>query len=72
MKTSTIGLTPGEQIRLECVSLAYRHDRDTQTIIDRAMDFEEYVVGVQAEVSIGLKTSKASKGRQVGPDTDPI
>lgn len=35
----------GEQhVRLECVRLAYRPDKDEQTIIERASKLEAYVI----------------------------
>lgn len=40
--TTNISLTP-EAIRLECLQLAHRHDKDAQSVIDRAAQYERFV-----------------------------
>jgi hypothetical protein len=39
-----IATTP-ESIRLDCLRLANRHDIDPKVVVDRAKEFETYVVG---------------------------
>jgi hypothetical protein len=33
-----------QEVRLEVLKLAYRHDKDEQTIIDRCVALEQYVM----------------------------
>jgi hypothetical protein len=37
-----------EQIRLECLKLAHRHDHTAEMVVDRAKVFERYVQDSQA------------------------
>lgn len=46
-------------VRLECVRLVHRPDKDEQTIIDRADKLASYVIG-----GIGKLAAKAAKVRQ--------
>ena len=39
-----IATTP-ESIRLDCLRLANRHDIDPKVVVDRAKEFEMYVIG---------------------------
>jgi hypothetical protein len=66
---STTPLTLSQQIRLESVSLAYRHDRSPEDVIERASKLAIWVEGEQAA---GKAKAKPAKGEQVGPDTDLI
>lgn len=50
-------MTP-ESIRLECLKLVHRHDRDAQEIVARATEFERYVQGSQSPAKAG-GTAKA-------------
>jgi hypothetical protein len=68
---STPSLTPAQQIRLESVSLAYRHDRSTEDVIKRAEDLAKFVEGKQAAAKPG-KPGKAANGEQVEPESDLI
>ena len=59
-------LTAPQQVRLECVQLAYRHDRSAEDCVAKAADLEKYVlIGRPAPVKTG-------NDGQVGPDADPI
>lgn len=59
-------LTGPQQVRLECVKLAYRHDRSAEDSVAKAADLERYVlIGKPAPVQTG-------NGGQVEPDIDPI
>jgi hypothetical protein len=45
----TDGIIPTlEFLRLECLRLAHRHDFPAGTVIDRAREFEKFVVGTTA------------------------
>lgn len=74
---TTPPLTPEQQIRLESVSLAYRHDRSPEDVIERASKLASWVEGNQAAakpdnpVKTG-KPGKAAKGEQVAPESDLI
>jgi hypothetical protein len=42
-------LPHSQDVRLECIRIAYRHDRDAALVIQRALALEEYVLtGKQA------------------------
>lgn len=62
-------LTPAQQIRLESVQLAYRHDRSTEDVIARASALSDWVEGPRATAK---GKPKAANGEQVGPDADLI
>ena len=64
---STTLLTSSQQIRLESVQLAYRHDRSPEDVIKRASELADYVEGKQAATR-----KRAANGEQVGPETDLI
>ena len=66
---TTPPLTPAQQIRLESVSLAYRHDRSPEDVITRATVLSDWVMGDKAAAR---GKPKAANGEQVGPDTDLI
>lgn len=66
---STPPLTPTQQIRLESVSLAYRHDRSAEDVIERATKLAAYVEGPKAAAK---GKPKAANGEQVEPDSDLI
>lgn len=68
---NTSPLTPAQQIRLESVQLAYRHDRPTEDIVKRAEDLAKFVEGKQAAAKPG-KPGKAANGEQVEPEGDLI
>lgn len=72
---STSALTQPQQIRIECVALAYRHDRSPEDVIDRATKLEAFVVGPvpeQVAAPALVKIGKGTKDKQVEPDTDLI
>lgn len=48
------------QVRLECLRLVHRHDRDEQTLIDRAARLEAYVLSGTGKPAV--KTVKARQG----------
>ena len=66
---STPPLTPAQQIRLESVSLAYRHDRSPEDVIARASTLSDWVIGDKAA---GKAKAKTANGEQVAPDGDLI
>lgn len=66
---TTTPLTPAQQIRLESVSLAYRHDRSTEDVIARASALAEWVEGPRVT---GKGKPKPVNDEQVGPETDLI
>lgn len=68
VKTTPL-LTPAQQIRLESVQLAYRHDRSTEDVIKRAEDLAKFVEGKQAAAK---GKPKAVNGEQVEPEGDLI
>jgi len=68
---NTSPLTPAQQIRLESVSLAYRHDRSPEDVLERASKLATWVEGNQAAAKPG-KPGKAAKGEQVAPESDLI
>jgi len=45
-----------EQIRLECLKLAHRHDHTAEMVVDRAKVFERYVQESQAPAKAGRPT----------------
>jgi hypothetical protein len=48
-----------EAIRLECLQLAHRHDKDAQSVIDRAAQYERFVTeGQSPTVEAPIKTDK--------------
>ena len=67
--TTTPPLTQAQQIRLESVSLAYRHDRSPEDVIARASTLAAFVEGPKAT---GKAKAKPVNDEQVGPDTDLI
>ena len=67
----TTPLTPAQQIRLESVSLAYRHDRSPEDVIDRASKLASWVEGKQAAAKPG-KPGKVVNDEQVAPEGDLI
>lgn len=74
---TTSRLTQDQQIRLECVALAYRHDRTTGDVIARATDLEKFVGGYLSEpeqvaTPAPVKIGKGAKDKQVEPDNDLI
>lgn len=61
----TSPLTPAQRVRLECVQLAYRHDRSPQDITVRADGLAAFVMdGKPAPGTSG-------NGGQAGPETSP-
>ncbi len=64
-------LTPAQQIRLESVSLAYRHDRSPEDIVKRAEELAKFVEGKQAAAKPG-KPGKVVNDEQVAPEGDLI
>lgn len=38
-------LTTPQHVRLECVKLAFRHDRSAEDTIAKATEFEKYITG---------------------------
>lgn len=66
---TTPPLTPAQQIRLESVSLAYRHDRSAEDVIARATAIADWVEGRR---TAGKAKAKPANGEQVGSDTDLI
>ena len=80
VKTTT-PLTPAQQIRLESVSLAYRHDRPTEDIVKRAEDLAKFVEGKDAALGVpGAAKATTKRGvpgkivndEQVAPEGDLI
>lgn len=69
---TTPPLTPTQQIRLESVSLAYRHDRSPEDVIERATKLAAWVEGNKAAAKKGAKAPSVANGEQVEPDTDLI
>ena len=45
MARPTLALTQEQEIRLQVLSLVYRHDKDAPTLITRAKELEDYVKG---------------------------
>ena len=45
-----------EQIRLECLKLAHRHDHTADMVVDRAKVFERYIQESQAPAKAGRPT----------------
>lgn len=75
-KTTSL-LTNPQEIRLHSLQLAYRHDRATKDILERAEELAKYVEGPQAAVSVASsakpsKRSGAANGEQVAPEGDLI
>ena len=68
---STTALTQSQEIRLESVSLAYRHDRSPEDVIERASKLASWVEGEKAAAK-PVKSGKAANGEQVVPDSDLI
>jgi len=73
----TSSLTQSQEIRLESVSLAYRHDRSPEDVIERASKLATWVEGEKAAAKpdIPVKTGKpgkAANGEQVVPESDLI
>jgi len=59
-------LTGPQLVRLECVSLAYRHDRPAGDVVAKAAELERYVL-------IGRPApAKAGNDGQVEQESDPI
>jgi hypothetical protein len=70
---SPSALTQAQQIRLESVALAYRHDRPPEDVIDRASKLAAFVAGAEPEAAAApVKPGKAAKDKQVAPDSDLI
>ena len=67
----TAPLTSDQFIRLESVSLAYRHDRSPEDVIERAGKLAVFVEGESKATGKGVK-SKPVNVEQVGPKTDLI
>lgn len=42
--TKNTSLSP-DAIRLECLRLAHRNDKDAQSVVDRATEYERFVLG---------------------------
>lgn len=57
---STTLLTQPQQIRVECLKIAYRHDRSPQDAVAKAEELEKYITG-DAD-------SSAPTDRQAEPD----
>lgn len=38
-----------EEIRLECLKLAHRHDLDPERVVERAGQFERYIQGTSSQ-----------------------
>jgi hypothetical protein len=63
MKTEQKGIpvTADQYVRLECVRLAYRPDKDEQTIIDKASKLEAYVInGARKPAPKGAKARQGT------------
>lgn len=78
---TTPPLTPEQQIRLESISLAYRHDRSAEDVIERASKLAAWVEGPKAVLGVpGAAKATTKRGvpgkvvndEQVEPDTDLI
>lgn len=70
---STSALTQAQQIRLESVALAYRHDRPPEDVIDRATKLAQFVAGAEPEAAAApVKPGKAAKISKSCPDSDLI
>ena len=67
----TSSLTQSQEIRLESVSLAYRHDRSPEDVIERASKLATWVEGEKAASKPG-KPGKPANGEQVVPESDLI
>lgn len=65
-------LTPAQQIRLESVSLAYRHDRSPEDVIERASKLASWVEGNKAAVKKGAKAPSTANDEQAEPDSGLI
>lgn len=72
---TTSPLTQAQQIKLECVALAYRHDRTPGDVIARATELAVFVAGLVPELvatPAPVKIGKSAKDKQVEPDHDLI
>jgi hypothetical protein len=69
---NTPPLTPAQQIRLESVSLAYRHDRSPEDVIERATKLAAWVEGNKAATKKGAKAPSVANDEQVEPENDLI
>jgi hypothetical protein len=69
-KTAT-QLTQAQQIRLESVQLAYRHDRPSEEILKRASELAQYVEGQRTAAKPG-RPGKAVNDQQVESESDLI
>lgn len=69
---TTPPLTPTQQIRLESVSLAYRHDRSAEDVIERASKLATWVEGNKATAKKGAKAPAAVNDEQAEPDSGLI
>lgn len=72
---TTSALTQPQQIALECLALAYRHDRSPEDAIDRATKLAVFVTGPvpeQVAAPEPVKTGKGAKDKQVVPESDLI
>lgn len=52
-------MTPDQQIRLECLKLAHRHDLDPERVVERAGSFERYVQSQPAAQPTAGRPQKA-------------
>ena len=77
----TSALTQSQEIRLESVSLAYRHDRSPEDVIERASKLATWVEGDRAALgepgavkAVGKRgvPGKPANGEQVVPEADLI
>jgi len=63
-------LTQAQQVRLESVRLAYRHDRTTADITTRATDLSDFVMGKAAGAK--AKATAPTDGQVLQDSPDPI
>lgn len=69
---TTSALTPTQQIRLESVSLAYRHDRSPEDVIERASKLAAWVEGNKAAGKKGAKAPTPANDEQAEPESGLI
>lgn len=57
-------MTP-EEIRIECLKLAHRHDREPAQVVENAKVYEDYISGARLKQDSGRATlGLSNKGRQ--------
>lgn len=52
-----------QHLRLECLRMVYRHDKDEQTLIDRARTLEAYVIGNTSNATPAAQVARARQGK---------